>query len=144
MAPIPERSSMAGVPRDPAERTTSFVARTVRVSIGASAGWNSGLGAKATPVARFSLCRVFVLSFEEASENGNRHVKDVLVEYRALHVYACDYVEVRPGLFERVYHVVRHVGANARLSVYPSAHQDQHSSPLTPGILRGEKDKSMH
>jgi hypothetical protein len=50
-------------------------------------------------------------------------MKDVLVEDRAFHVYACDYVEVRPGLFERVYHVVRHVGANSRLSVYPPAHQ---------------------
>jgi len=120
LAPIPERSSIAGVPRDPAERTTSFVARIVRVSIGASAGWNSGLGAKATPVARFSLCR----EFEEANEKGKRQLKDVL-EYRALHVYACDYVEVRLGLFERVYHVVRHVGANARLSVYPPAHQKQ-------------------
>jgi hypothetical protein len=122
LAPIPERSSIAGVPRDPAERTTSFVARTVRVSIGASAGWNSGLGAKATPVARFSLCR----EFEEAKRReGNGQLKDVPVEYRVLHVYARDYVEVRPGLFERVYHVVRHVGADARLSVYPPAHRKQ-------------------
>jgi hypothetical protein len=72
LAPIPERSSIPGEPRVPAERTTSFVARTMRVSIEVSVGWNTGLGAKATPVARFSLRREL-----EANEKESRQPKEV-------------------------------------------------------------------
>jgi hypothetical protein len=71
LAPIPERSSIPGEPRVPADRTTSLVARTVRVSIGVS-GWNTGLGAKATPVARFSLRREL-----EVNERESRQQKEV-------------------------------------------------------------------
>ena len=56
MDPIPERSRIPGVPKDPAEMTTSLVPRMVRFSVGPP-GWNSGLNEKATPVARFSLYR---------------------------------------------------------------------------------------
>jgi hypothetical protein len=71
LAPIPERSSIPGEPRVPADRTTSLVARTVRVSIGVS-GWNTGLGVKATPVARFALRREL-----EVNEKESRQPKEV-------------------------------------------------------------------
>jgi hypothetical protein len=116
LPPIPERSNIPGVPKDPAHSTTSFVPRTVRVSVGPS-GWNSGLNVNATPVARLSLPEIEKKKKKE--RKGNR--LNVLVEYDVLHMYASENVEVRTCLFEGVDHMVRHVGANASLSVYPPA-----------------------
>jgi hypothetical protein len=57
-------------------------------------------------------------------ENG----PDILVKCYMLHMYVCKNVEVRTCLFEGVDQMVRHIGANARLSVYPPTHKAQQSA----------------
>jgi hypothetical protein len=44
-----------------------------------------------------------------------------LVERDVLHMYPRQEVEIRPGVLERVDHVVRYIRAGARLRVDPSA-----------------------
>ena len=39
-------------------------------------------------------------------------------------MYLRQEVEVRPGVFERIDHVVQHIQASARISVYPPAPQE--------------------
>lgn len=50
----------------------------------------------------------------------------ILVECDVFHVYSRNEVEIRTRLFERVDHVVRHVGANTSLFIYPPDRNDGH------------------
>jgi hypothetical protein len=53
---------------------------------------------------------------------------NVPVKYYVLHMYARKNVEVRTGLFEWVDQMVRHIGANPSLSVYPPARKARQSA----------------
>lgn len=57
---------------------------------------------------------------------------NLLVEYHVLHMYARKNVEVRTCLFEGIDQVVRHVGSNARLSIYPSIRRARQISATDP------------
>ena len=48
---------------------------------------------------------------------------DVLIKCDILHMYACNYVEVRTCVSERIDHIVGDIGAKASLSIYPPAHK---------------------
>jgi hypothetical protein len=115
---MPERSRIPGEPNAPAETRTSFVPRTMWVSFGPS-GCNSGLRAYATPVARFSLKKLY--SFVEMTQT--RQNENALVESDVLHMHPRQEVQVRPHVLKRVDHVMRDIRAGARLVVDPSAPQ---------------------
>ena len=58
--------------------------------------------------------------------------QNLLVEYHVLHMYARKNVEVRTCLFEGIDQMVRHVGSNARFSIYPSIPRAGQLAQQTP------------
>jgi hypothetical protein len=70
-------------------------------------------------------------------ETGIFQLNDVLIKYDILHMYACNYVEVRTCVSGRIDHIVRDIGAKASLSVYPPDRKAEQSAHRTHAHMKG-------
>ena len=70
-------------------------------------------------------------------ETGIFRLDDVLIKCDILHMYACNYVEVRTCVSERIDHIVWDIGAKASLSVYPPDRKAEQSVHRTHAHMKG-------